>query len=528
MSERGLIFFYGPPLVGKSTLGEAFARHTAVPFWDVDEIISARADSDIEKIFTEQGEDAFRKWEHDVLRGLCAKSSGVVALGGGALTKPRVRDLVESSGELLLLTAPHGALVKRITPGTATRPLLGKDPEEGLERLLEKRSSHYASFSKRISVEGKTEKELIKEVEIALGKFRVTGMGRTYEIQICPGCLDDIGQAMRDGGYAGPIVVVTDNQVGELYGGRVVNALRDAGFHCSLFEFPAGERSKILDTVREIWDQFVVTDVERGSTVVALGGGVTGDLAGYAAAGFHRGVQWVNIPTSLLAMVDAGLGGKTGVNLPQGKNLVGAFHPPRKVWVDPEVLQTLSEKELRSGMAEVIKHSVIDDPDLFTLAGKGWEGLGERWPELISRAVGVKVRIVREDPYEQDIRQVLNFGHTVGHGIEHVSQYRLRHGEAVAIGMVAETYLAERLGLAPPGLLKELVNVLSVWGLSRSIPSELPEEDMVRTIKRDKKVAGGQLRFSLPFGLGDVRHGIEVVEAKWREALRFNKEVFDG
>ena len=528
MSERGLIFLYGPPLVGKSTLGEAFARHMDVPFWDVDEIITARAGLDIEEIFREYGEAAFRRWEFDALRSLCTKKCGVVALGGGALTQPRALDLVEESGELLLLTASQDALVKRMTPNTGVRPLLGEDPEQGLERLLEKRSSHYASFSKRICVEGKPEKELIEEVEIALGRFRVTGMGRAYEVHICPGCLDEIGQAMSDGGYDGSVVVVTDDRVGELYGRRVVNALRKAGFHCSLYVFPAGERSKTVDTLREVWRHFVDIGIERGSTVVALGGGVTGDLAGFAAASFHRGIQWINIPTSLLAMVDASLGGKTGVNLPQGKNLLGAFHPPRQVWVDPEVLHTLPEKELHSGLAEVIKHGVIDDADLFTLSSKGRNGVDRQWSELISRAVGVKARVVREDPYEQGLRQILNFGHTVGHGVEHVSRYRLRHGEAVAIGMVAETYLAERLGLAPRGLSRGLADVLSEWNLPLIIPTHLPEEDIVKTVKRDKKIVRGQLRFSLPFGLGDVRHGIEVREEDWRESLRFNKEDIYG
>lgn len=528
MSGRGLIFFYGPPLVGKSTLGKAFACHIGLPFWDVDEMVTVRANSSVEDIFTECGEPEFRKWEYKVICDLCTEERGVVALGGGALIQPWTRDLVEKNGEVVLLTAPQQTLLERMDQGADTRPLLGREPEQGLMRLLETRDAHYASFPRKVWVEGKTEEELIGEVEVSLGRFRIGGMRREYEVVIRPDCLDEMGQAMRDRDLNGPVVVITDDQVGRLYAERVMIAVRDGGYPCSLCVFPAGERSKTMETVRDVWRHFLSAEVERGSTVVALGGGVAGDLAGFAAAAFHRGIQWINIPTSLLAMVDASLGGKTGVNLPQGKNLVGAFHPPRQVWVDPDVLCTLPMEELESGMAEVIKHGVISDPVLFSLAGEGREGVEGRWEELITRAIGVKAKIVRLDPYEQDQRRILNFGHTIGHGVEHASNYRLKHGEAVAIGMVAETYLSERLGLAPPGLTKKLEDVLSLWNLPLTIPSHLPEEDIMKAMRRDKKVAGGKLRFSLPFDLGDVKPGIKVEEKDWREALRFRKESTDG
>jgi 3-dehydroquinate synthetase len=167
--------------------------------------------------------------------------------------------------------------------------------------------------------------------------------------------------------------------------------------------------------------------------VVSLGGGVVGDLTGFAAATYHRGVDWVNIPTSLLAMVDAGIGGRTGVDLPQGKNLVGAFHPPRQVWIDPELLHTLPDKELSSGMAEVIKHGLISDPDLFALTAKGKGNFLKYRDEIIRRAVAVKINIIRKDPFDRDLRQALNFGHTLGHAVELVSGFKLSHGEAIAI-----------------------------------------------------------------------------------------------
>jgi 3-dehydroquinate synthase len=250
--------------------------------------------------------------------------------------------------------------------------------------------------------------------------------------------------------------------------------------------------------------------LERGSPVVALGGGVTTDLAGFAAATYLRGVPWVALPTSLLGMVDASLGGKTGFDLPQGKNLVGVFNPPRLVLADPHTLQTLPAREFCSGMAEVIKAGIIADPALFHLCAQGWEAVQASLEKVIRHAMAVKVRLIQQDPYEGGERAVLNLGHTIGHALELVSGYRLAHGEAVAVGMVVETRLAEALGIAQMGLADEIAVVLRRFNLPVGIPPGLDQQAIFDAMQVDKKKHLGELRFSLPVKIGEVKPGITL------------------
>jgi 3-dehydroquinate synthase len=243
---------------------------------------------------------------------------------------------------------------------------------------------------------------------------------------------------------------------------------------------------------------------------VGLGGGVVGDMAGFAAATFMRGCNWVAVPTTLLAMVDASIGGKTGFDLPEGKNLVGAFHPPRMVLADPKVLSTLPERELRAGLAEVVKHGVIADAELFELCAKGWDVVSACLPEIVRRGMAVKVKIIEKDPYEKGTRATLNLGHTIGHAVELVSGFGLLHGEAVAIGMVAEARLAERLMVAGDGLSETLASILSALGLPVEIPEYLARADLIHAMRVDKKKAAGVVRFALPVKIGEVKAGVAV------------------
>jgi 3-dehydroquinate synthase len=274
-----------------------------------------------------------------------------------------------------------------------------------------------------------------------------------------------------------------------------------------------------------LWEGFLEAGLERGSTVIALGGGVVCDLAGFAAATYLRGIQWVSLPTSLLAMVDASLGGKTGVDTSRGKNLVGAFHPASLVLADVQLLASLPEIELRCGLAETIKHGIIGDETLLSMSAgyyhnhhnprssssRGQAGWGDReTSDLISRAMAVKIGIVEQDPYEQGLRAALNLGHTVGHALEVVSAYRLRHGEAVSIGMVVEARLAERLEVAEAGLAQSITEILTEVGLPTAIPGELDAAQIRRAIQVDKKKAHGRVRFSLPARIGEVLWGVEV------------------
>ena len=279
-----------------------------------------------------------------------------------------------------------------------------------------------------------------------------------------------------------------------------MKSVRKAGYEAHLLTIPAGEQNKTLETVVSLWRGFLEAGLDRKSTVVALGGGVTGDLAGFAASAFMRGIAWVGVPTSLLAMADSSLGGKTGFDLPEGKNLVGAFHSPRLVLADPDVLQTLPEVEFRSGMAEVVKHGIISDPALFALCAAGYEAVKNDLTNLVRRAMAVKIRIIEADPFERGLRAALNFGHTVGHALELVSGFRLRHGEAVAIGMVAEARLAERLALAGGGLSERIAETLRGLNLPVEIPPDLPRDDILKAMRVDKKEGRGHCPLCLASG----------------------------
>jgi 3-dehydroquinate synthase len=259
-----------------------------------------------------------------------------------------------------------------------------------------------------------------------------------------------------------------------------------------------------------MWRGFLQGGLDRRSTVVALGGGVAGDMAGFAASSFMRGVNWVGIPTSLLAMVDASLGGKTGIDLPEGKNLVGAFHPPRLVLADPGLLASLPDAELRSGLAEVVKHGIISDPGLFELCSAGYEAVKSDLDGIVRRAMAVKIAIIEADPYERGIRAALNLGHTVGHAVELVSEFKLRHGEAIAIGTVVEARLAERLGRAQSGLSEEIAVTFAELGLPTKIPAELPRQAIIQAMKVDKKKSSGVVKFALPVEIGRVEVGVAV------------------
>ena len=504
------IFIYGPPGSGKSTLGRGLAESTHTPFYDLDAIIEERADRPISQIFEGQGEPAFRELESQALQDLLLRQPGVVALGGGALLNDANRSLVEDAGQVICLSVPFEILLERMKAQKGQRPLLAGETEGRLAGLLESRQVHYASFGLRLEAGQEPIEDLLWRTQVSLGVFYVSGMGKGYDVRILPGALDHLGDSLRRRSLHGPLALISDNNVTPLYAQRALVSLQEAGYPVKLIEIPSGEVHKTVNTVGRLWAEMLAAGLERGSTVVALGGGVVGDLAGFAAATYMRGVRWVVVPTSLLAMVDASLGGKTGADLPEGKNLVGAFHPPDLVLTDPEVLQTLPEVELRNGMAEVVKHAILADPELFKLCGQGLQGVGDRWAWLVRRAVAVKVAVIREDPYERGRRASLNLGHTLGHAIELASDFRIRHGEAVSIGTVAAARLARQMEIAETGLVEEIVQVLEAWGLPVEIPHGLDPQRIIEGARRDKKRAGGVARFVLPVRIGEARWGIPV------------------
>jgi 3-dehydroquinate synthase len=299
-------------------------------------------------------------------------------------------------------------------------------------------------------------------------------------------------------------IIVTDENVAMFHLEKMKAVLQDAGFEPKSVIVPAGEKYKNLETISYLWKSFLINGLDRKSTVIALGGGVISDMAGFAASTYMRGINWIGVPTTLLSMVDASLGGKTGFDLPEGKNLIGSFYPPKLVLADPQFLKTLPEAELISGMAEVVKHGIISDPELFNLCGRGLDWVKNNLEEIVKRAMAVKIKVIEEDPYEQGFRAALNLGHTVGHAMELVSGFKLRHGEAIAIGMAAEAKYSARVGLAGVGLVEAVTESLKALGLPIHIPEEMPREEIIRAMRMDKKKNAKAIRFALPVEIGRV------------------------
>jgi shikimate kinase/3-dehydroquinate synthase len=509
-NAQSMFFVYGPPGSGKSSTGRLLAQALDVPFWDVDAELEARSRMSIPKIFAKYGEAGFRKQERKVLERLLSHSEGVISLGGGALLDTASRAHVEALGPVVCLQAGLETLLSRLDVSDEQRPLLDGDLRQRLEDLLAVRQEHYASFPLNLETDGLTSAEIAWQAQVRLGAFHVRGMGSGYDVRVQPGGLDRLGEMLVNRGLRGPVVIVSDENVAPLYTAPMIESLSEAGLTAHLAIIPPGEQHKTQETVATLWEAFTRARLDRGSTVVALGGGVVGDLAGFAAATFLRGISWVAVPTTLLAMVDASLGGKTGFDLPSGKNLVGAFHAPRLVLADPRVLDSLPEDELRSGLAEVVKHGVISDPSLFALCAQGWEAVQADLDALVRHAMAVKVRIIQIDPYEGGLRAALNLGHTLGHAVEQASSYSIRHGEAVSIGMVAAARMSERLELAQSGLAEEIAVVLQGLGLPTEVPASLNRASIQQYMGLDKKRAGGKVRFVLPLRVGEVKTGVET------------------
>lgn len=321
-------------------------------------------------------------------------------------------------------------------------------------------------------------------------RITVNAPDGSYDILIEPGLLRQRERLPELIGAKGPVVVVTNTTLAPLYGAALAGMLPDA----ALVMMPDGEQYKTLATVAQLYADFVAARLDRGGTVIALGGGVVGDTAGFAAATYMRGVRLVQIPTSLLAMVDSSVGGKVGVDLPQGKNLVGAFKQPDVVLIDPQVLDTLPPKEWRCGMAEVIKHGLLADAGLL-------EYETQQAAELVRRAVQVKVDVVEQDPYEQNVRAHLNLGHTFAHAIEQVTGYAWAHGEAVGVGLLAAARLSLRLGMCGADLPERVRMILDDVGLPCRL-NGLDSEALYEAMATDKKWQGGRSRFVLLRGIG--------------------------
>jgi 3-dehydroquinate synthase len=358
----------------------------------------------------------------------------------------------------------------------------------------------------------------VRNVKVPLGN-------RSYDIRIGTGLLAGLGNQCGRLGLAPRCAIISDSHVAPRYGKAAKQSLKQAGFDCSLITVPAGETSKSLKTVQACYDQLAALRLERKSFIVALGGGVVGDLAGFVAATYLRGIAFVQVPTTLLAQVDSSVGGKVGVNLKAGKNLVGAFYQPRLVLCDLDTLGTLPAREYRAGLAEVIKYGIIYDDALFRRLEREMDKLLERDTDtlaaVVARCCGIKAEVVQQDETESGLRAILNFGHTIGHALEAISHYgKYLHGEAISIGQVAAAGLSARqLGLSQAEVtrISELLRRAGLPTAVRLTPGA--QKKLIKAMQLDKKVSGGEIKFVLARRIGKVEFGQRVPASLLAEAL---------
>ena len=497
---------------GKTTVGRILAERMGRRFVDMDEQIEAEFGKPIAQIFADDGEEVFRQAEARLCQALAGETSLVIATGGGALVSDENLQNMAASGPVICLTAGVDTVLERVET-FEDRPLLPGDREEkrhNIETLLLNRRDAYGRIPLRVPTDGIDPEAVAERVlDTLAGNSEIAEMTRItvptpeghYHICIGEGILAQTGRLLANRDVAkGPAAIVTNEDIAAHYADVLSESLQEAGYTPVLCLVSEGEANKTLATVQGLYDQFVAAELDRRSPIIGLGGGVIGDMAGFAAATYLRGTPFVQIPTSLLAMVDASVGGKTAVDLPQGKNLVGAFKQPVVVVIDPQVLAELPAAEFRSGLAETVKHGILGAPDLFRQMER--EGPANL-TQMIADAVRVKVEVVIEDPFERGRRATLNLGHTFGHAIEQVSGYSLRHGEAVAIGTIAAARMAVALDRCDAETASRIENCLGRLELPTKA-SGLNLDEVYAMMFKDKKRSGRMLRFIIPQAIGDV------------------------
>lgn len=331
---------------------------------------------------------------------------------------------------------------------------------------------------------------------------------RSYPIFIGEDCFKKAGEYLKDNPIGKKYCIIADDKVADLYGTQLIEQLEKNNLQCQIITFPHGEKNKHLLTVAELASKMAQSGFDRKDAIIALGGGVTGDIAGFLASSYMRGIEFIQVPTTLLAQVDSSVGGKTGVDIPEGKNMVGAFYQPKAVFIDSAVLKTLESQEILGGLAEVIKYGVIRDLDFLKFLEKEREKILALDSDTISQVIytccKIKAEVVAEDEKESDVRRILNYGHTIGHAVEGASDFTIIHGLAVSIGMVAVNSIAVELGHMGKDEAEYVFKLLNQYQMPTSIPDELNRDTIKKYLLTDKKTVGGNVFFIFPKGLGNT------------------------
>jgi len=530
-----LVGFMG---AGKTAVGRRLAERLGVPFVDLDRLIETQAGAGVAEIFAREGEAGFRAREREAVARLAAEAGvagdrgdrepaaghsgpatggGVLATGGGALLDPENFRLLRRLGIVVALTVSAEEAVRRLE-GKPERPLLaGGEPLARARALLEARAPLYRQADASVPTEGRDPDQVVATVArlLEVDEVRVDLGGRGYSVHVGLGLVCRAGALLPSADRPHRVLIVSDPPVWEAHGNRAAAGFAREGLAVRHALVPAGEACKTLAQAERLYDRALDAGLDRGDAIAALGGGAVGDLAGFVAATYLRGVDFIQLPTTLVAQVDASVGGKVAVNHPRGKNLIGAFHQPRVVVADPSALRTLPDRELASGLAEVVKHGCIADPGLVSFVRERAAALMERDPGairwVVRRSCEIKAAIVARDERETGVRAHLNFGHTVGHAVEKATGFGAwLHGEAVAAGMVAEARLAARLGVCADEVPQAIEAALAAVGLPVRLPP-VSTTDLLDAMAVDKKVRAGRWRLALPEAVGKVglRDGID-------------------
>lgn len=523
------IFLTGLSGSGKSTVGRRVATLLHWDFVDTDELLAERAGMQVGQALASYGEERFRQLESEALRDAASRERVVIATGGGIVIREANRALLQEQGlNVYLHTSVETAWQRvqehlRAEGELAARPLVaGPDGQQRLSNLLAARSAWYEQAHATVTTDGAPPEYVAQQVlvhALAHGQLSTSEpahislnlrlAGAVSQAVIEWGSLGQLPAAFQAMNMRERVFIVTDSSVGGLYAAVTRNVLAEAGLEARLFTIPAGEASKSFACFQSIIDWLVEQRAERTEPVVALGGGVVGDLVGFVAACYQRGVPLVQIPTTLLAQVDSAIGGKTGINHALGKNLVGAFYQPGLIFVDPATLLTLPERVYREGWAEIVKYGVILDADLFTMLEEHLPDIERRDADLltqvVARCIRLKMDVVQGDEREGGLRNILNYGHTFGHALETTTEYGTwLHGEAVAIGMEVAGRIAVAQGLFSENELRRQRELLQAIGL----PVECAGVDgsaILDAMQHDKKVRAGRTRWILPTRIGQAQ-----------------------
>lgn len=497
---------------GKTTVAEVLARWLGGTWADLDREVEREAGRSIAEIWASEGEAEFRARERAAVERLTAADGpGILALGGGTLEDPASRERLARWGTGVHLDASAETLADRTAEPPGQRPLLEvAEPVAVLEALAVRRAATFAGLPFRVETEGRPVESVaiavLRRIESETPRRVATDIWLGRGLLAHAGAL--LGERLPDT-PRGPVVVTTDEAVWVSHGGALGAGLEAAGWTAAPCALASGEAAKSTAGLERVWRALREQGADRDTPALVLGGGAAGDVGGMAAATFKRGIPLALFPTTLLAQVDAAIGGKNAIDLDGLKNVVGTFHPPVLVGVDPLCLLTLPQREWRSGWAEVVKAGLIGDPELLDLCEGHADALHagrlDVVEEAIERAIRVKVAVVDEDPREGDRRRVLNLGHTLGHALEAVGEGRWTHGEAIAMGLVAEARLGERIGITEAGVADRIEGVLAALGLPTGPGPDLVTADLLDALRHDKKRARGKVHVPLPVHPGRIR-----------------------